>query len=142
MAVGLPDILSYPGHYPNVPASHVPGFFAITPASKGGSGILAYCYFVTLRPLSPFQQAWYDQVFPLKPALFCKLFSGLASINKSATSLLLSDFGSVLTTLSSSPSFLLSQSMEDLAGTVFSLLLFYQATDGPRTHVSPGKRRG
>ena len=41
-----------------------------------------------LRPLFPFQLAQYAQVFPLKPAPFCKLFAGLGSTNKSATSLL------------------------------------------------------
>ena len=47
---------------------------------------------VKLRPLFLFQRAQYAQVFPLKPAPFCKLYAGLASINKSATSLfLLSD---------------------------------------------------
>ena len=43
---------------------------------------------VTLRPLFPFRKAQHAQVFPLKPAPFCKLFSGLGSTNKSATSLL------------------------------------------------------
>ena len=43
---------------------------------------------VALRPLFPFQQAQYVQVFPLKPASFCKLFAGLGSTNKSATSIL------------------------------------------------------
>ena len=36
----------------------------------------------------------------------------------------------------------ISNSVADLAGTVFFLLLFYQATMGPRTLVSPGERRG
>ena len=36
---------------------------------------------------------------------------------------------------------LISNSVADLAGTVFSLL-FYQATMGPRTLISTGKRRG
>ena len=35
-----------------------------------------------------------------------------------------------------------SNSVADLAGTVFSLLLFYQTTMGPRTLVSPGERLG
>ena len=35
-----------------------------------------------------------------------------------------------------------SNALADLAGTVFSLLLFYQTTMGPRTLVSPRKRRG
>ena len=51
---------------------------------------------VALKPLFPFQQAQHAQVFPLKPAPFCKLFAGLGSTNKSATSLLLSDSRSVL----------------------------------------------
>ena len=67
---------------------------------------------VALRSLFPFQQAQYVQVFPLKPASFCKLFVGLGSTNKSATCLfLLSDSHSILATLSSPPSFLLSQTL-------------------------------
>ena len=96
---------------------------------------------VALRPLFPFRQAQYVPVFPLKPAPFCTLFAGLGSTNKSAISLLfsyLSDSCYVLATLFSPPSFLLSQT--HLAGTVFTLLLFYPATMGSRTLVSPGER--
>ena len=46
--------------------------------------------FVALRPLFPFQQAHYAQVFPLKAAPFCKLFAGFGSTYKSATSLVYS----------------------------------------------------
>ena len=61
-------------------------------------------------PLFPFQQAQFAQVFPLKPALFQKVFAGLGNTNKSATFLLLLlDSRSVLATLSSSPFFLLPQ---------------------------------
>ena len=50
--------------------------------------------------------------FLLKPAPFCTLFAGLSSTIKSAISLLLLfDSRSVLTTLSSPPSFLLSQTL-------------------------------
>ena len=52
--------------------------------------------------------------------------------------LLLSDSRSVLSSMFP----LISNSVADLAGTVFSLLLFYQTTMGPRTFVSPGERRG
>ena len=45
---------------------------------------------VIQRLLFPFRQAQHAQVFPLKPAPFCKLFAGLGSTNKSATSLLFS----------------------------------------------------
>ena len=37
---------------------------------------------------------------------------------------------------------LISNSVADLAGTVFSLLLIYQTTMGLRTLVSPGERHG
>ena len=93
---------------------------------------------VALRPLFPFQQAQYAQVFPLRPAPFCKLFAGLGSTNKPATSLLLlSDSRSVLSSVFP----LISNSVADLAGTIFSLPI-YQTTMGPRTLVSPGERRG
>ena len=73
--------------------------------------ILAYlptALSVVLRPLFRFQQAQYAPASLLKPAPFCTLFAGLGSTNKSATSfLLLSDSRSVLTALSSPPSFLL-----------------------------------
>ena len=66
---------------------------------------------VALKPLFPFQQAQFVQVFPLKPAPFCTLFAGLGSTNKSAIFLLLSNSRYVLATLSSPPSFLLSQTL-------------------------------
>ena len=52
------------------------------------------------KPLFPFRQAQYAQVSLLKPAPFCKLFAGLSSINKSATSLF---FSAYLTLALSSP---------------------------------------
>ena len=62
---------------------------------------------LALKPLFPFQQAQYAQAFPLKPAPFCKLFTGSAA----PTSLPLL-FSSYLTfALSSPPSFLLPQSL-------------------------------
>ena len=45
---------------------------------------------VALRPLFPFRQAQYAQVFPLKPASFCTLFAGLGNTIKSAIFLLFS----------------------------------------------------
>ena len=51
---------------------------------------------VALRPLFPFQQAQYIQVFPPKPTPFCKLFAGLGGTNKSATSLLFTYLALVL----------------------------------------------
>ena len=75
---------------------------------------LAYlptAFSVALRPLFAFQQGLYVQVFPLKPAPFCTLVAGLGSTNNPATSLLLSDSRSVLTTLFSPPSFLSPESL-------------------------------
>ena len=45
---------------------------------------------VALRPVFPFWQAQYAQVFRLKSVPFCTLFAGLDSTNKSAISLLFS----------------------------------------------------
>ena len=73
----------------------------IFPFCKGGSGVPANCSLVVLKPLFPFQQAQYAQVFPLKPAPFCTLFAGLDSTNRSATSLLFSFY--LTTALVSAP---------------------------------------
>ena len=96
------------------------------------------CQLLSLWPLFSFWQAQYAQVFRLKPAPFCTLFAGLGStINSAIFLLLLSDTRSVLSSIFP----LFSNSVADLAGTVFSLLLFYHTTMGPRTLVSPWERR-
>ena len=98
---------------------------------------------VALRPLFSFQQAQYAQVFLLKPVPFCMLFAGLGSTNKSATSLLLlSDSCSVLATLSLLCLSSYLKLCANLAGTVLSLLLFYQTTMGPQTLISVRERGG
>ena len=71
-----------------------------------------------LRPLFPFQQAQYAQVFPLKPAPFCMLFAVPGSTNKSATSLI---FSYLTLALFSSPSFLLPQSLWQIWQELFFL---------------------
>ena len=68
---------------------------------------------VALKPLFPFQQAVYVQVFLLKPAPFCKLFCWSLRYQQVCHFFslpLLSDSRSVLTTLPSPQSFLLPQS--------------------------------
>ena len=80
---------------------------------------------VALRPLFPFRQAQYAQVFPLKPAPLCTLFAGLGSTDKSAIFLL---FSSCLTlVLSSPPFFLLSQTLwqiwQELSSLSYSIRL-------------------
>ena len=67
--------------------------------AKAAPAFLQIALSVALRPLFPFRQAQYVQVFPLKPAPFCTLFAGLGSTNKSAISLLFS----CLTLVLSSP---------------------------------------
>ena len=114
-------------------------------SAKAAPAYLPTALTMALSPLFLFQQAQYAQVFPLKPAPLCTLFAGLGSTNKFAASLL------------SPPIFLsfcrrhpvlfsiypfTSNSAADLAGTVFSLLLFYQIAMGSRALVSPGERRG
>ena len=100
--------------------------------AKAATAYLPTVFSVALRPLFPFQQAQYVQVFPLKPAPFCTLFAGLGSTNKPATSLLLlSDSRTVLSSIFP----FTSNFLADLAGTVLSLLLYYQATLGPQTVV-------
>ena len=106
--------------------------------ARAAAAILPSALSVALRPHFPFRQAQYAQVFPLKPSPFCTLFASLGSTNKSAISLLLLfDSRSVLSSIFA----FISNSVADLAGTVFSLL-FYQATMGPRTLISTGERRG
>ena len=53
---------------------------------KAAPAFLPTALSVALRPLFPFRQAQYVQVFPLKPASFCTLFAGLGSTKKSAIS--------------------------------------------------------
>ena len=78
--------------------------------ARAAAAYLPTALSVALRPLFLFRQVQYAQVFQLKPAPFCTLFAGLGSTNTSAISLL---FSSCLTlvTLSSPPSFLLSQTL-------------------------------
>ena len=72
--------------------------------AKAAPAYLPTALSVALRPLFPFRQAQYVQVFLLKPAPFCMLFAGLGSTIKSAISLL---FSSYLTLVLSSPPCLL-----------------------------------
>ena len=104
--------------------------------AKTALAYLPIALFVALGTLFSFQQAQYAHVFRLKPAPFCKLSDGLGSTKKFATSLY-----SSLSVLS--PMFpFISNSLSDLAGTVFSFLLYKKATMGLRTLVSLRKRRG
>ena len=70
------------------------------PSAKAALASLHTALSVALRPLFPFRQAQYVQVFRLKPAPFCMLIAGLGSTNKSAISLLFSYY---MTLVLSSP---------------------------------------
>ena len=58
--------------------------------AKAAPAFLPTALSVSLRPLFPFRQAQYVQVFLLKPAPFFTFFAGLGSTNKSAISFLFS----------------------------------------------------
>ena len=98
-----------------------------------GQTALAYlptALFVALRPPFSFHQAQYAQVFLLKPAPFCMLFSGLGNTNKSDTSLLLSASRPVLAILSSLSSLLLPQSLWQELFSLFSFTIRLQWVHG------------
>ena len=109
-----------------------------------GSGILAICSLCGTEATLSFSAGSVCSSFSAEAYPFCTLF-----VSAAPTSLpfLLS---SPIIWLSSCPHHpvlssvfpFISNSVADLAGTVFSLLLFYQSTMGPRTLVSPGERRG
>ena len=110
--------------------------------AKAAVAYLPIALSVALRPLFPSQQAHFAKV----SAEACAILQALCwswqhqQVCLFSSSMLLSDSRSVLTTLSSLPSFRFTSI--SLAGTVFSLLLFYQATMGPQTLVFPGKQCG
>ena len=111
--------------------------------AKAAPAFLPTALCVALRPLFPFRQVQYAQVFPLKPAPFCTLFAGLGGTIKSAISLLLlSDSRSVLATLSSPPSFLLSQTLWQIWQELSSSSFCSIRLQWVRTLVSPMERRG
>ena len=74
--------------------------------AKAAATFLPTALSMAPRPLFPFQQAQFVQVFPLKPAPFYTLFAGLGSTNKSAIFFL---FSSSSTLVLSSPPCLLLQ---------------------------------
>ena len=93
--------------------------------------------FATLRPLFSFRQAQYVKVFPLKPAPFCKLSSGLGSTNNFATSLLFSSFLTLALSLPPCPLLRLSF-YHNLSGRncPFSLLILSDYNGFPYTRFS------
>ena len=97
--------------------------------TKTALAYLSTALSVALRPPFSFQQAQYALVFPLQPACSLLVSAALTSLQ-----LLLCDSCFVLSSIFPFTSIF-------LAGTVFSLLMFYLATMGPWTLVSPGEQR-
>ena len=99
---------------------------------------------VALRPLFPFRQAQYAQVFPLKPAPFCTLFAGLGSTNKSAIFLLFFYYLTLVLSSPPCPLLYLSSYLKLCGRSGRNCLLspVLSGYKGPRTLISTGKRRG
>ena len=106
--------------------------------ARAASAFLPTAFYVAPRPLFPFLQTQYVQVFPLKPAPFCTLFTDVGSTNKSAISLLLSDSRSVFATLSSPPSFLSSQTLWQIWQELSSLSCSIRLQWAPGHSFLPG----
>ena len=105
---------------------------------KGGSGVLANCSFCGTEATFSFSACPVCSSFSVEAcAILHALFRSRQhhQIYHFSSLLLLSDSRSVLSSI-------FPPTTNSLAGTVFSLLLFYQATMGPRTLVSPGEQRG
>ena len=112
---------------------------------RAAPALLPTALSVALRPLCPFRQAQYAQVFPLKPAPFSTLFAGLGSTNKSAISLLFSYY---LTLVLSSPpypllhlSFYLKLCDRSGRNCLLSLSVLLDYNGSPDTRFSRGTTR-
>ena len=110
------------------------GQMALFLLEKAAQASLPTALSMALRPLFPFQQAQYVQVFPLKPAPSCKLFAGLSSTKSATSLLLLSDLFCLLLHLS----FYLNQSGRNCLLSP-SVLSGYNGF--PDTHFSRGRTR-
>ena len=110
------------------------------PFGKGGSGVLANCSLCGTEATLSFSAGPVCLSFSAEA---CVILHALCwsrqyqQVCHFSSHLLLSDSRSVLSSIVP----LISNSVADLAGTVFSLFLLYQTTMGPRTLVSPGERR-
>ena len=111
------------------------------PLGKGGSVVLANCSLCGTEATLSFSAGLVCSSFSAEA---CAILHALCwsrqhqQVCHFSFLLLLSDSGSVLSSIFP----FTSNSLKDLAETVFFLLLFYQATMGPRTLISTGKRRG
>ena len=110
-------------------------------SGKGGSGVLANWSLCGTEAILSFSAGPVCSSFSAEA---CAIQHALCwsrqhqQVRHFSSLLLLSDSRSVLSSIFP----FISSSVADLAGTVFSLLLFYQATMSPRILVSPMERRG
>ena len=104
------------------------------PFQKADADVLANCSLRGTEATLSFRQAQFAQDFLLKPTPFYKLSASFGSTNNLPFLFPSSRF------VFSSVFPFTSNFIADLAGTVFFLLLYYQATMGPRTPVSPVER--
>ena len=108
---------------------------------NGGSAVLANCSLCATEATLSFSAGSVCSSFSAEA---CTILHALCwsrqhqQVCNFSSFLQLSDSRSVLSSIFP----LTSNSLADLAGTALSFLLFYQATMGPRTLVSPGERRG
>ena len=111
------------------------------PFGKGGSGVLANCSLCGTEATLSFSVGPVCSSFSAEA---CAILHALCwsrqhqQVCHLSSLLLFSDSRSVLSSIFP----LISNSVADLAGTVFSFLLFYQATMGPRTVLFTGERHG
>ena len=114
------------------------------PFGKGGSGVLANCFLCGTEATLSFSAG------PICSSFSAEACAILHALNWSRLHQQKCHFSSTPIWLSFFPRHpvlssifrFISNSVADLAGTVFSFLLFYQAAMGPRTFVSLGQRRG
>ena len=115
------------------------------PFGKGGSGVLANCSFCGAETTLSFSAGPVCSSFSTEA---CAILHALCwsrqhqQVCHFSSLILLSDSRSVLATLYSPPSSLLSQIPWQIWHELSSLVVFYQATMGPRTLVFPGERHG
>ena len=109
------------------------------PFGKGDSGVVANCFFCGTEATLSFSAGPVCSRFSAEAdaILHALCWSRKQQQYCHFSSLLLSDSRSVLSSIFP----LISNSVADLAGTVFSLL-FYQTTMGPRRLISTGERHG
>ena len=130
-----------PPHHDSLPSHDIEiwinGSFSFL-IGKSSAGFLANCSLSGAEATLSFSTGPVGQGFLVEAAPCCELPAGLGNTNKFAISL--------LSDSRFAPAILFSpftlNSLANLKGSVFSLLLYYQVAISPRTLISSGQRRG